>query len=393
MAKVWVIFGETDWFGWVVLSLSVAGAVYAAVAVRAAVRRSPRALGLGVVAVIAGALCAGIGALGVVRGRTAADRATAAERPVQRERLRREGYRRARSAARVGLALGAIPLLAGAIAVLAAPRRRPEDADLPPGVLAPLRLAAPLGVTAAGLLCAGLGIEAARARLPGRDLSVDDPLWDVLDEVEVLRAARDREDRLRGCRRVGELLDRGLGPRAAEALPDLPRLGSGCVSVFLAHANTKPLAEAIGELEALGKSYFVRSDPEQDRIVQQVALGVPAQRAPERPTPVVTGGAPTVTGKLAPRAIEEAVTRGVSLLQSCYLASDGSYDRIEGEVAISFVIGTEGSVRAPRVERSTMADPRLDRCVLSFFQTLSFPRPESGQVRVTYPVRFSVAAP
>jgi hypothetical protein len=403
MSQALTTFHETGWTGWVVLALGVVGMLAGIAALIAAVRgmwgsaphrdrRSRAALRLGTLAVGAGALCALAGAFGVVHGRTTTDRAIAVERPVQKERHRREGYRRARSAAVVGLAGAVLPLLAGAAAVLAAPRRRPEDADLPPGVPAPRRLLGPVSVTLAGVFCAAIAADALRARLPGRALPVDDPLWDVLDWADVLQTARNLDDARAACRRLGELLDADVGPRAKEAVSGYSAIAAGCVRDRLSHAMALAPAQGIEELEALTRSWFVRSEPDLEQAVQQRVLAIPAAAVPERPTPEVTAGEPIVTGKMPREQIERAFARARPRLVQCYMRSDASYDGVQGEVRVGFTIETIGWVTRVSEESASLEDREIRRCVRAAFSEMHFDKPE-GASRVVLPVRFSVAAP
>lgn len=60
---------------------------------------------------------------------------------------------------------------------------------------------------------------------------------------------------------------------------------------------------------------------------------------------------------------------------------------IAGRVAVSFAISAEGRVTGAVVTESPA--PGLGACVRSTFESLSFPRPEGGEVRVVYPFAVS----
>jgi hypothetical protein len=301
----------------------------------------------------------------------------------------------------VGIAGAAIPLIAGVAAAFAAPRRRPEDDDLPPGVLPPLRIAVPLGLTAAGALVAWVGIEVARAPIPGRPLAVDDPLWDVLDAVESLREAQGTDETLARCHRLGALIDAGsarqatersLGDRALGAAPDLRALGTQCVPLTLRKAMAKPLDQALGELEALTKSFFVKSDPVLEQLVQETILRLPPQRAPERPPVEVTIGEILVSSPLPDEQraeLHREIGRLSSMCRGCYTGSDTSYEGTSGEVRVRIVIDASGRIKQVSDEGSSFEDTALRACVRGVLGGVRASATAKG-ASVVVPVRFTV---
>src|SRR5204863_2486631 len=134
--------------------------------------------------------------------------------PTQAERIRREGYLEARSCAKFGTGFALLPLLAGALAIFAAPRRRNEPPPAPFGGFATpgTPTATPDGGTGAGafsaLGVAGLLVLAdvlVLARpLPGRALDVSDPAWQLLDARDEI----DGGDLAEGCRDLETALER-----------------------------------------------------------------------------------------------------------------------------------------------------------------------------------------
>jgi len=56
---------------------------------------------------------------------------------------------------------------------------------------------------------------------------------------------------------------------------------------------------------------------------------------------------------------------------------------------VKFVIGRDGSVAMAADGGSDIPDAGVTQCVVSAFQTLSFPAPDNGLVTVTYPITFN----
>src|SRR5262245_21103347 len=119
MQRLWETSGEAGPVAGLVLIVGLVGALTSIVALLLVATRSSAAIRIGAVAAVLGAAAAGLGGAGVVHRRSITEAAIAGDhvRPLLKERLRREGYREARSAAKIGLLFAALPLLAGATAM------------------------------------------------------------------------------------------------------------------------------------------------------------------------------------------------------------------------------------------------------------------------------------
>jgi hypothetical protein len=74
----------------------------------------------------------------------------------------------------------------------------------------------------------------------------------------------------------------------------------------------------------------------------------------------------------------------------CYEAALAVDPTIEGQIEVTFVIGRDGAVTSATSRASAALDgTRLGRCVVRAFYGISFPQPEGGMMRVTYPLGFS----
>jgi hypothetical protein len=58
-------------------------------------------------------------------------------------------------------------------------------------------------------------------------------------------------------------------------------------------------------------------------------------------------------------------------------------------VAVRFVIDREGAVSLTADGGSDIPDTSVTQCVVRNFGSLSFPKPDSGTVTVTYPIFFT----
>jgi TonB family protein len=60
-------------------------------------------------------------------------------------------------------------------------------------------------------------------------------------------------------------------------------------------------------------------------------------------------------------------------------------------VAITFRIGRAGDVEESEIQRSTIPDDRVGRCIADAVRRWKFPAPDGGVVYVTYPFQFTPA--
>jgi hypothetical protein len=94
-------------------------------------------------------------------------------------------------------------------------------------------------------------------------------------------------------------------------------------------------------------------------------------------------------GRLHPREIQRVVRASYPAFRMCYEAGLTKSPRLEGSVAVRFVIGRDGTVEQASRWYSTIADGDVVECVVEAFRELRFPEPDGGIVMVTYPIRFA----
>ncbi|AKT43773.1 AgmX/PglI C-terminal domain-containing protein [Chondromyces crocatus] len=110
--------------------------------------------------------------------------------------------------------------------------------------------------------------------------------------------------------------------------------------------------------------------------------------------PEVRTVAPTVKGSLPPEVIQRIIRQHRARFRHCYEVSLQKDPTLQGGASFTFVIGKEGKVTSAREATSDLGNKDVSTCVVQVIQSLVFPAPEKGGVvTVTYPLRFSSAAP
>lgn len=103
----------------------------------------------------------------------------------------------------------------------------------------------------------------------------------------------------------------------------------------------------------------------------------------------ITSSEPTVMGSLDKELIRKVIHANRGQIRFCYEAQLNRFPKLEGKVAIKFVISPSGSVASSSVAQSTVGNPELETCVAGRVRTWMFPKPKGGGVViVTYPFIF-----
>lgn len=143
------------------------------------------------------------------------------------------------------------------------------------------------------------------------------------------------------------------------------------------------------------------------------------------PASSATAAEPPLRGRLPPETIRAVVRDSFTSFRACYEKALAKDPKLEGRVAVRFLIDRDGSVAyagdadAP-IQPAPGADPSIDeklrrdleferfaraamasppgkpmpdkdvvRCVVAGFRELKFPVPQGGRVTVVYPIMFS----
>jgi hypothetical protein len=100
-------------------------------------------------------------------------------------------------------------------------------------------------------------------------------------------------------------------------------------------------------------------------------------------------GVPETNGHLPAEVIQRIVRQNDGRYRFCYQRALQNNPNLEGRVTVKFLISRDGSVGYAADGGSDIPDRGVSQCVVSAFQSLSFPAPDSGVVTVVYPITFS----
>jgi hypothetical protein len=106
-------------------------------------------------------------------------------------------------------------------------------------------------------------------------------------------------------------------------------------------------------------------------------------------SPRIRAGTPAVIGQLPPEVVQRIVRQNIGRFRLCYADGLRLVPRLEGRIAVRFVIGRDGGVSRVQNGGSDFPDWVVLSCVMRAFYGLSFPAPESGIVTVAYPLVLS----
>ena len=93
-------------------------------------------------------------------------------------------------------------------------------------------------------------------------------------------------------------------------------------------------------------------------------------------------------GRIPPQVVQRIVRQNFGRFRLCYQQGLARNPSLEGRVSVRFVIGRDGAVNNVGAVGG-FPDSQVQTCVQSAFYGLSFPPPDGGVVKVTYPLMFS----
>ncbi|MBI3185606.1 MAG: adventurous gliding motility protein GltG [Myxococcales bacterium] len=103
----------------------------------------------------------------------------------------------------------------------------------------------------------------------------------------------------------------------------------------------------------------------------------------------ITSSEPMVMGSLDKELIRQVIRANRQKFLYCYESQLTRFPKLQGKVAVKFVISASGSVASSQVAQSTANNAELETCVAGRMRTLVFPKPKGGGVViVTYPFIF-----
>ncbi len=444
MHGLWTMVRDGGWGALFALFLGVLGLLIALGAVVALMASRRAGYYVGVAALLVASLTAGVGLLGMSIGwhKVQAAAAGGLVSGVTQERLLEEGYREAQDSAKVGFGAALLPLLLGAIAVLAGAGARRKDAP-PPQAWRPLGAPPPPpaggngGRWAFGSIAILLALITSGGALAATTTDPPKGKYDFApDDTDAWKLAEAREnadkDPDAGCDQLDDVLarfwlasDRDEWPRhfardPATLIPDWKTTATTCARRIWENVKkdgtwTRPPATGATWVavtprdwdralllqspllvdEALHAEILAAPTPLVKRQLGdggitpdlRDVLGVLAGDAGAPPPSAKTvTGATSVSGRLPPEVIRRIVQRHMGAIRTCY--SDGLRKNpdLSGKVNVSFVIGRDGDVTSAKSTDYTLPDAAVRACIVKVFRTMTFPQPEGGIVTVHYPI-------
>lgn len=103
------------------------------------------------------------------------------------------------------------------------------------------------------------------------------------------------------------------------------------------------------------------------------------------------GGEPLMTGPMSREEIQEVILANLDQIKQCHQQELRPCPPLASKVVVRFVIGPDGKVTQAEIKMTTLADPKVENCMLERIRAWKFPRPRGGGiVDVTYPFVFTV---
>lgn len=100
----------------------------------------------------------------------------------------------------------------------------------------------------------------------------------------------------------------------------------------------------------------------------------------------ISSSEPQVMGSLDKELIRQVIHRNRNQIRFCYESQLTRFPKLNGKVAVRFVITAAGTVSSSQVAQSTVNNVELETCIAGRVQTWIFPKPKGGGVViVTYP--------
>jgi hypothetical protein len=107
------------------------------------------------------------------------------------------------------------------------------------------------------------------------------------------------------------------------------------------------------------------------------------------PPSIHPAGITNVSGTLPAEIVQRIVRQNYGRFRMCYETGLQGNPNLSGRVTARFVIGRDGAVANVQNGGSDLPDATVVSCVVQAFYGLSFPTPDNGIVRVSYPIMFS----
>lgn len=141
--------------------------------------------------------------------------------------------------------------------------------------------------------------------------------------------------------------------------------GAGAVGTGIGAGSGSGLGKGAGGIGAKGR-------PSKERVVS------------------VSTGAPKVNGYLSPEQINRVVRANQAQIRYCYETEVQRQPSLKGRVEVQWRINLSGGVITAKVASSTLRNAKVEGCMVRQIRNWKFPKPDGGEVIVTYPFIFGV---
>jgi hypothetical protein len=113
-------------------------------------------------------------------------------------------------------------------------------------------------------------------------------------------------------------------------------------------------------------------------------VGLPGPKAREAQLSLDNGGA-RVNGFLSKEQIDRVVRANQAAIKYCFEVEMQRQPKLEGAVHMNWRIALDGRVTVARVAKTTLGNARVEGCMARQIKRWVFPKPDGGEVEVTYP--------
>jgi outer membrane biosynthesis protein TonB len=113
-------------------------------------------------------------------------------------------------------------------------------------------------------------------------------------------------------------------------------------------------------------------------------LGLPGPKAKEAQLAIDNSGA-KVRGFLSKEQIDRVVRANQAAIKYCFEVEMQRQPNLEGAVHMNWRIDLQGQVSMVKVAKSTLNNARVEGCMARQVKRWIFPKPDGGEVEVTYP--------
>ncbi len=161
--------------------------------------------------------------------------------------------------------------------------------------------------------------------------------------------------------------------RSPDLLAGLAQLGAGHIDVARVEGGVGP---GTGEAAAAARAKGTLS-----------SSAAPGGRAVRGKVTRVSSQA-RVEGQLSREEVSAVVSKHIQKVQACYERALIASPELSGRIVFDWTVSLQGRVRGLRVQTSTLSDASVASCVRDEIRGWVFPKPQGGEVTISYPFLF-----